>query len=143
MSDEPSAAAQGVLMALDELYAQRAELRRQLGEVEAQIKRHEAALNVLNGDHDRRTHTRSGTAVLAALRSYSGPVTSATLLANSDLANYAEATLRRALTSLHRQGLIVSVERTSKGQLWAIAEDGQTTASKRSKSKTTTTKTTT
>ena len=120
-----STATEALETALDMLRAERADLRRQIGEIDAQIKRHEQALGVLNGEGRIGRHTRSGTAVLAALRSYSGPVTSTTLYRHPDLANYAEPTLRRTLTGLHRQGLIVSVERTSKGHVWAVAEDGR------------------
>jgi hypothetical protein len=117
-----SAAVSALQLAIDELRDQRAELRLRLGEIDSEIKRHEHALDALNGEHSRGRHQRSGIVVLAALNSFGKPVTSTTLFKHPDLVHYAESTLRRALTDLHRRGLIVSVERSPKGNVWVVSD---------------------
>jgi hypothetical protein len=114
------ATVQAIEIALAELHQQRVQARQALGEIEGEIKRHQAALRALTGDSGAGRHIRSGTAVLAALATYDEPVTSGTLAQHPDLVHYSEPTLRSALSALHRSGKIVSVERTPKGHLWRV-----------------------
>ena len=104
-----------------------AELRSRLETAQAEraqaqdeIERYTAAIAALTGERqDRRSYRgTTGTAIVAALTTFAGPVSSETLLDHSSLAHYSRHTLRGALSQLKKDGRIQVAERTNRGYIW-------------------------
>jgi hypothetical protein len=107
----------------DALEAELAEMRAQREVLDEGIARREAALAALHGDYavngKRRRPSTAGTAILAALTTFKGPVTSTALLDHESLTHYSRHTLRSALSELTRSGRLTPLERGPHGFIWA------------------------
>jgi hypothetical protein len=110
----------GIDRALQALYQKRDQLAELVREVEDDVRRHENALRVLNGEPiQQRGSKTTGIAIIAALNSFPGPVHTSALLDHDDLVHYSRNALRAALGELKRQGKLTPVERTPHGYIWA------------------------
>jgi hypothetical protein len=122
MNDDEDNSAVGALeRELQGLYERRDSVRSVLGEVESEIQRREAAMSVLRGEASlpgSRAGARAQTAVMAALRSFDGPVSTQTLLDHPDLVHYSRNTLRSALSAAKQGGRIQVHDRTPHGYIW-------------------------
>jgi hypothetical protein len=105
---------------VQDLEARLTDAQADLAAAQEKVERYTAALEALTGERQAKGSYRgtTGAAILAAAATFTGPMTTQTLLDHPDLARYSRHTLRSALTQLRRDGRIEPLERTSGGYVW-------------------------